>query len=222
MANHINRRTRIRTCAVLAASIASITASWAQETDTAKARRRQSGHRAWQYHRHGAEPYAGNAIGADPAADRHRQADRYAGRDGSEQDEPVRTGSGRGRRPAYPAPLPVARCQYRRLRHRYRACRGCVRGRRVCRAFGWRAAGLQRHQADRGAEGPAGHPVRPQCRGRRDLDHYQRTQRPVRRSRPRSLRRLRPALLPMRCSIFPPARTWLSVFRCWTTSPTAG
>lgn len=36
MANHINRRTGIRTCAVLAASIASVTAAWAQDTDTSK------------------------------------------------------------------------------------------------------------------------------------------------------------------------------------------
>ncbi|MEI9987284.1 MAG: TonB-dependent receptor plug domain-containing protein [Aliidongia sp.] len=53
--------------------------------------------------------------------------------------------------------------------------------RRLFRAVGRSADLLRRYRAGRGAEGTAGHPVRPQHRGRRDLDRDQQADRPVRR-----------------------------------------
>ena len=151
-------------------------------------------HRAGHHHRHRAEPQPADAVGADRAADRHRATDRHAGGHRPQQDESVRARPGGQRQPADPAQLSIARHQHRRLRRGHRIGGGRVCRRRLRRAFRRRPAGVQRHPAHRGAERPARHAVRPQCRRRRDLDRHQRAQRPARGQTAPALRQLRQAL----------------------------
>ena len=105
------------------------------------------------------------------AGRRHRPDRRHRGR-GPRRPQRLRAGPAGVERQPDPAALRDPRHPDRRFRRRHRPGGRRVRGRHLRGALRRVAARLQRHRAHRGAEGPAGHPVRPQQRRRRDLDRH--------------------------------------------------
>ena len=83
--------------------------------------------------------------------------------------------------------------RHERFRHWHRSVGRRLRGRRLHGAVGRVVARVQRHRAHRGAEGTAGHLVRPQQRRRRDLDRDAPAVRRLRRTAAPARRRVRPA-----------------------------